>query len=144
MPTPLEPEQSPARDLPHIFVDRSLGSIQVPRLLRAEGFQLTTMAEHYGEQQAQSLDDQAWIAETARLGWIAFHKDDAIRRNEAEKNAVRRSGARCFCVPRADLTAPQAVRRYLDNLAAIARAVGASGPFIYSVYPDGIRQIPLD
>jgi len=102
------------------------------------------MAEHYGEQQAQSLDDQAWIAETARLGWIAFHKDDAIRRNEAEKNAVRRSGARCFCVPRADLTAPQAVRRYLDNLAAIARAVGASGPFIYSVYPDGIRQIPLD
>jgi len=45
------------------------------------------MAEHYGEQQAQSLDDQAWIAETARLGWIAFHKDDAIRRNEAEKGS---------------------------------------------------------
>jgi hypothetical protein len=102
------------------------------------------MAEHYGEQQGQGLGDQDWIAETARLDWIAFHKDDAIRRNEAEKDAVRRTGARLFCVPRADLTAAQAVQRYLDNLAAIARAATLAGPFIYSVYPDEIRSVPLD
>lgn len=140
----MEPEQPPSRPLPHIFVDRSLGSIQVPRLLRAAGLQLTTMAEHYGEQRGQGLGDQDWIAESARLEWIAFHKDDAIRRNEAEKVAVRRTGARCFCVPRANLMAAQAAQRYLDNLVAIAKAAVEPGPFIYSVYPNEIRLVPLD
>ncbi len=95
-----------------------------------------TMAEHYGEQRGQGLGDQDWIAETARREWIAFHKTDAIRRNEAEKVAVRRRGARCFCVPRA--------KRYLDILVAIAEAVVEPGPLIYSVYPDRIKLVPLD
>ncbi|CMP61160.1 CRISPR-associated protein [Mycobacterium tuberculosis] len=39
--------------------------MQVPQLLRDAGFRLTTMREHYGETQAQSVSDHKWIAMTA-------------------------------------------------------------------------------
>lgn len=61
--------------------------MQVPQLLRDAGFRLTTMREHYGETQAQSVSDHKWIAMTAECGWIGFHKDANIRRN-----AVNRPG----------------------------------------------------
>ena len=34
--------------LPDLFLDRSLGRINVPGLLRAAGLRLTTLIEHYG------------------------------------------------------------------------------------------------
>ncbi len=34
--------------LPDFFLDRSLGRIAVPAVLRAAGLRLTTLAEHYG------------------------------------------------------------------------------------------------
>jgi hypothetical protein len=34
--------------LPDLFVDRSLGRIQVPALLRRAALRLVTLAEHYG------------------------------------------------------------------------------------------------
>jgi hypothetical protein len=33
---------------PQFFVDRSLGRVRVPQLMRADGWSLVTLAEHYG------------------------------------------------------------------------------------------------
>jgi len=77
--TPSPPNGVAAARFPHVFVDRSLGAIQVPALLRAAGIVLTTMREPYGEIRAQAVTDHEWIALTAQRGWIAFHKDDSIR-----------------------------------------------------------------
>lgn len=140
-PSTPSPPDPLAAQLPHVFIDRSLGAIQLPKLLRAAGIALTTMREHYGETAAQSVSDNEWIALTAERGWIAFHKDDNIRRNEAERQTVIRTGARMFCVPRADLTAGNLARRYLDNLAAIAHAAESPGPFIYLVYDSRIARL---
>jgi hypothetical protein len=117
--TPSQPD-APAGpgDLPHVFVDRSLGAVQVPTLLRQAGFVLTTMREHYGEAQAQQVTDVEWIALTAQRGWIGFHKDAEIRRNEVERRAVLDTGARMFCVPRADITAADVAARFIRNLGA--------------------------
>lgn len=41
--------------LPDLFVDRSLGRIKVPSLLRAAGLRLITLAEHYGVPTSQSV-----------------------------------------------------------------------------------------
>jgi hypothetical protein len=95
------PDPRVLADLPHVFVDRSLGAVQLPGLLRAAGVNLTTMREHYGEAIGQATVDPDWIQLTAQRGWIGFHKDAAIRRNDLERHAV----ARLFCVPRADITA---------------------------------------
>lgn len=99
--------------------------MQVPQLLRDAGFRLTTMREHYGETQAQSVSDHKWIAMTAECGWIGFHK----------------AGARLFCVPRADILAEQVAARYIASLAAIARAARFPGPFIYTVHPSKIVRV---
>lgn len=55
--TPSQLDPKLLADLPHIFVDRSLGAVQLPGHLRAAGFVLTTMREHYGEQPAQRVHD---------------------------------------------------------------------------------------
>jgi len=88
------------------------------------------MREHYGEFEAQRTADTTWIELTAERGWIAFHKDANIRRNRAERHAVQVSGARMFCVPKADLTAAALVERFVVNAEAIADAVQDVGPFI--------------
>lgn len=45
-------------DAPFVFVDRSLGRLQVPRLLRASGIELVTLAEHYGQPHDEDVDDE--------------------------------------------------------------------------------------
>jgi hypothetical protein len=130
--------------IPHVFVDRSLGAVQLPNLLRAAGIQLTTMREHYGETLGQMTADPDWIALTAERGWIGFHKDAAIRRNVLERRSVLANKARLFCVPRADITAEQLGQRYLSNFEAITRAAQQAGPYIYGVYPNEIKLLTLE
>jgi PIN like domain len=115
--------------------------VQVPALLRAAGLELTTMAEHYGEARSQRVADTEWIKLTAERGWIGFHKDAQIRRNEVERIAVIDSGARMFCVPRADLSAADLAARFTSNIRAIAAAAAAEGPFIYSVQAGKIARL---
>ncbi|KZS69948.1 hypothetical protein A4G29_05665 [Mycobacterium kansasii] len=119
-------------DLDHFFVDRSLGAVQVPKLLREAGFRLTTMREHYGEVTIQSVSDHEWIALTAERGWIGFHKDANIRRNAVERQIVIDTGARLFCVPRADILAQEVAKRYIVCVSSIVRAARLPGPFIYT------------
>ncbi|WP_445929601.1 hypothetical protein [Mycobacterium tuberculosis] len=82
-----------------------------------------------------------WIAMTAECGWIGFHKDANIRRNAVERRTVLDTGARLFCVPRADILAEQVAARYIASLAAIARAARFPGPFIYTVHPSKIVRV---
>ena len=117
--------------------------MQLPWLLRDAGVVLTTMRELYGEQLGQGVADPDWIALTAERGWIGFNKDAAIRRNAPERRAVVELGARLFCVPQANITAAELGERYLRNLGAIARAAQQPGPYIYGVYADQIKRLPL-
>lgn len=75
--------------LPDLFIDRSLGRIQVPGLLRAAGLRLVTLAEHYGIPADETVADTAWLAEVGQRGWVALMKDENIRRNRAERLAVK-------------------------------------------------------
>jgi hypothetical protein len=140
--SPREPAAHPD-GLPHVFVDRSLGRVAVPRLLRAAGLRLTTLAEHYGVPQDEDVADVTWIEETARLGWVAFMKDARIRHRPAEQRAVLIHGARCFYITRQDLPGPEMARWLLDNLPAIITACADPGPFVYAVHAAEIRKMEI-
>jgi len=129
--------------LPHVFIDRSLGALQLPAMVREAGFTLTTMREHHGEAEAKLVADVEWIALTAERGWIGFHKDAEIRRNEVERQAVVATKARMFCMPRADITAADLAARYISNLPAITAAAQSPGPYIYSVQPHQVVRLPM-
>jgi hypothetical protein len=51
--------------LPDLFIDRSLGRIQVPNLLRAAGLRLVTLAEHYGIPADEEVADTTWLTRVA-------------------------------------------------------------------------------
>ena len=129
--------------LPDLFVDRSLGRIRVPALLRAAGLRLVTLAEHYGVPADQEVADSTWLEETGKRGWAVLMKDEQIRRNQAERRAVERHAVRCFCLTRQDLTAVEMAERFLHNLDAIAAACDEPGPFIYAVYERRILRLAL-
>lgn len=129
--------------LPTLFIDRSLGRIKVPALLREAGLELVTLAEHYGVPQDETVADVTWLADTAARGWVALAKDERIRRRPAEKAAVRRHGARCVYFTRGDLAAEVYVERILANLDAITRACAQPGPFIYVLHPNRIERMAL-
>jgi hypothetical protein len=130
--------------LPDLFIDRSLGRIQVPALLRAAGLRLVTLAEHYGIPADQNVADVTWLELVGQRKWVAFMKDARIRRNPAEQAAVRIHGVRAFCLTAGSLTADHMAARFIDNIDAITEACQQSGPFIYAVHESRIVQLPID
>jgi PIN like domain len=113
------PSESPPESPPRFFIDRSLGRIAVPGLLRKAGWDVVTLAEHYGIPADEDVTDVQWIAETAALGWPVLMKDKRIRYRPAEIEAVIEHGARCFVIL-AGTSHPR--RRQNDSCAIISRS----------------------
>jgi hypothetical protein len=130
--------------LPFVFLDRSLGRIQVPHLLRAAGVELITLAEHYGIPADENVEDTIWIRDSAERGWISFMKDFAIKRRPAETDAIRDSRARCFCLANANMKAAAMAERYITNLDRIARAAEHAGPLLYTVQDQRLEPVQLN
>ncbi|MEZ0493297.1 hypothetical protein AB2L28_13735 [Kineococcus sp. TBRC 1896] len=124
-----------------IFVDRSLGAAIVPDGLRAAGLTIKTMRDVYGEAPGAATADVDWIAMAGDRGWIMFHKDARIRRNERERQAVTEHAGRMFCITNANTTGADNLHRFLRCLAAIDRAAAHPGPFIYGVDATSIRKL---
>ncbi|HXT91131.1 MAG TPA: hypothetical protein VN714_17915 [Trebonia sp.] len=60
----------PPRDRPlKFFLDRSLGRVAVPAASRVDGWEVVTLAEHYGMPRDEEVADTEWIAEAASQGW---------------------------------------------------------------------------
>jgi hypothetical protein len=130
--------------LPNLFIDRSLGRIKLPTLLRAEGLRLVTLAERYGVPDDERVSDVQWLTDAGRNGEAVLMKDERIRYNEAEKLAVRQFSVKCFCLSSKNLKSIEMAAFFLNNLDSIIRACEANGPFIAIVYRDGIRHVQLD
>jgi hypothetical protein len=131
--------------LPDLFLDRSLGRIKVPQLLRDAGLRLVTLAEHYGVPADETVMDEEWLELAGSSGWAVFMKDTRIRYSPAERGAVLRHSVQCFCLTSQSLAAEEMARRFLDNLDAIAQAChDDAGPFIYAVHSARIERLRLD
>lgn len=130
--------------LPDLFIDRSLGRIQVPRLLRGAGLRLVTLAEHYGVPEDEDVSDIEWLELAGRNDWAVLLKDARIRSRTVERQTVQRFEVRCFCITRQDLTAAQMAQRYLDHLDAMTSACTEPGPFIYAIQERRIERLDLD
>jgi hypothetical protein len=111
MPSVSSPEQQPLR----FFLDRSLGRNAVPEALRANGWDIVTLAEHYGVPAGEQVADVDWIEKAARQGWPILMKDKRIRHRPAEIDAVIAHKARCFVITRGDFPSAQTVNRFVTN-----------------------------
>lgn len=128
--------------LPDLFIDRSLGRIRVPQLLRAAGLRLITLAEYYGIPADERIADADWLTLAGQRGWVVFMKDAKVRYRPAEQAAVRAHAVRCFCLTHQGLGSDEMAGRFLVNLPAITVACAEPGPFIYAVHANRIQSMP--
>ena len=129
------------RPVIEFFIDRSLGRKHLAQALGDLGFTVHTMASVYGEQVAQELDDERWLADAGEHDWVVLMKDDAIRRRPAERDALSEAKVRAFCLTNAQLRASEQSARFVGNIARILRQVEKPGPYIYEVYDGYIKRI---
>jgi PIN like domain len=123
------------------FIDRSLGRKHLAGALLKRGFTAHTMASVYGETVAQGLEDEQWLKDAGRHGWVVLMKDDAIRRRPSERDALAEAGVRAFCLTNANLRAAQQTARFVGCLDRILRQAAEPGPYIYGVYEGQIRRL---
>jgi hypothetical protein len=126
---------------PKFFLDRSLGRVVVPGLLREAGWDLVTLAEHYGVPEDERVADPEWIREAALRGWPILMKDKRIRYRRAEIDTVIQYRARCFVITKGDLPSVEMVGRFLAARQAIFEAAAQDGPYIYAVQSDRIDRL---
>jgi len=130
--------------LPDLFVDRSLGRLKVAVLLRAEGFRLVTLAEHDGMPADERVEDEDWLQLAGTRRWLAVMKDDRIRYKPSERAALVTYGVRGLVITNANLSAEVMVERIIRVLPTAAEiCVARSGPFLFAVQKNGLREIDL-
>ena len=66
------------------FVDRSLGGQIVASGLRGEGETVEVHDDHF----AKDTPDVTWLAAVGEKGWVVLSKDDRIRTNALEREAL--------------------------------------------------------
>lgn len=82
---------------PRFFLDRSLGRKAVSEALRADSWDVITLAEHYGMPADEQVTDTDWIEEAAKHGWPILMKDKRIRHRQAEINRRDRAQGSLLC-----------------------------------------------
>lgn len=127
--------------LPDLFVDRSLGRVTVPRLLREHGLRLTTLAERYGVPADEKITDVEWLGDAGRNGEAVLMKDEMIAHRPAERVAVVEHSVRCFCLARKDLSGPAMANEILQNLPAITDACGEDASGVWIIRRQGLRRL---
>lgn len=129
--------------LPDLFVDRSLGRIRVPTLLREAGLRLTTLAERYGIPADEEIPDDEWLREAGQRGEAVLMKDERIRYRPAERAAVLRWRVRAFCLVRRDLDARAMAELFVANTGRMANACRQYESGLFVVSYQGLRRVPL-
>ncbi len=129
--------------LPDLFLDRSLGRIQVPALLRDAGLRLHTLAEVYGVPADEEVADTDWLELAGQRGWPVLMKDERIRYRPAERAAIVAHRVQAFCLTGGNLRAVAMAQQYLTVIADLAQACSSPGPFLYAVSARGLRRLDL-
>jgi hypothetical protein len=129
---------------PHFFVDRSLGRKQVPVALRAAGWDLVTLAEHYGIPADEAVEDVEWLELAGQSRWPVLMKDERIRYRPAERAAVIAHGVRAFYLTSGNLSGAQMAELLVTNQNAIWLRAGGDEPGLFAVSRGGVREIPLE
>ncbi|MCL2541912.1 MAG: hypothetical protein FWE71_05545 [Nocardioidaceae bacterium] len=116
---------------PHFFVDRSLGAVQVPQLLRDAGWLLTTLVEHYGKPADESVADVDWLRLCGERRWPVLMKDEKIRYRSAEREALTTAGVTAFCLAGGNLRSAEMAEVFIQHQGVVWEKAAAGGAAIW-------------
>lgn len=116
---------------PHFLVDRSLGAVQVPQLLRDAGWLLTTLVEPYGKPADESVADVDWLTLCGEQGWPVRMKDEKIRYRAAEREALFMAGVTAFCLASGNLRSADMAEVFIQHRDVVWERAAAGGAAIW-------------
>lgn len=120
------------------FVDRSLGAKIVADALRTIGERVEVHDDHFPRDAA----DEVWLASVGTRGWVILSKDDRIRRNPVERQALRTAGIAAFFLGRSDLRGDQMAAAYSAAMPAMKKTLRRySVPLMAGVSLSGDVQV---
>ena len=89
----------------------------MPDALRAAGVEIRVHDELF----PQGTEDLVWLREAGVNGWIVITRDDRIRYNQLEKQAVIAARLRFFSITSSSLTGEEAAALILSALEKMSR-----------------------
>jgi hypothetical protein len=112
------------------FVDRSLGGHIVAEALRATG----TDVRAHDDLFAQDTDDEVWLADIGKRGWVVLTKDVVIRRDSLQRRVLLSADVAAFVLARGDVSGPVMAAAFVMALPRMHKALRRFDvPFIASV-----------
>src|SRR5689334_7351250 len=127
-----------------MLLDRSLRQRKLVSRLREADWDVTTLAEHFGDSRAQRMVDQEWIAAGAGAGFMLLTKDHMIASRPLEAMAIYVNDARVIAFARGDLTAEAMGDVCLQHSVRIHRLATVRPPFVFSLSGSGLRRKRLN
>jgi predicted nuclease of predicted toxin-antitoxin system len=121
------------------FVDRSLGRRVIPNALRDAGARVELHDDHF----SQDAQDQVWLAEAGKRGWVVLTKDKHLRYRAVETNALMSAKVRAFVLTaRGDLSGVEIGEIFVKALPRMRTLCTTdSRPFVAHVSRDGSVSI---
>lgn len=89
----------------------------MPEALRTAGVEIRVHDELF----PQGMEDVVWLREAGVNGWIVITRDDRIRYNQLEKQAVIAARLRFFSITSSSLTGDEAAALILSALERMSR-----------------------
>jgi hypothetical protein len=112
------------------FIDASLGGKTLGEALRAAGARVELHDNHF----PQGTPDVVWLTEAGTRNWVVFTKDERIRYNQLERQALLNAGVRAFVLTARGLRGAEYAQVFVEALPAIHRLLNRQpGPFIAKV-----------
>lgn len=133
----------PTPPRPNFFVDRSLGRIKVPALLRVAGIELQTLAEVYGIPADERITDLEWLELVGSHSWPVLMKDARIRYRSAERAALIEHGVQAFCLSNGNISGAAMADEFLAAIDRIIDVCHAESPCLYAVSRGRLRKLDL-
>ena len=113
-----------------LFVDRSLGGRVVADALRVAGEDVRAHDDLF----AQDTDDEVWLADVGKRGWVVLTKDVLIRRDSLQRRALLAANVAAFVLARGDVTGSVMAGAFVAALPRMKKALRRFDvPFIASV-----------
>lgn len=126
------------------LLDRSVGGRLLIARLRDAGWDARTLAEEYGDERAQHMPDEEWIAAGTRSGFVLLAKDHRVATRPLEAHAIHVHDARVVTFARGELTAAAMGDLCLRHAEPIHRLARVRPPFVMALSETGLRRKRLN
>lgn len=126
------------------LLDRSVGGRILVARLREAGWDARTLAEEYGDERAQRMRDEEWIAAGTESGFVLLAKDHRVASRPLEALAIYMHDARVVAFAKGELTAGAMADLCLQHESAIHRLAGVHPPFVFSLSTRGLARKHLN